>query len=135
MALQDFQADLVMTDYPFAAGEALADLLNLPRAAMTIIVPVSARTASALALTTLLGCAVDVMGRSHGGPQSASLAALCMSLPSGSVTHLLDMGCPMWPHSTPDITQAHAHEAHACHQMTPVRCCMQNSEQLGSIHQ
>ena len=43
--LQAFNADLVLTDYPFAAGEALADRLNLPRAAMTIIVPVSAHTA------------------------------------------------------------------------------------------
>ena len=42
--LQDFQADLVLSDYSFAAGEALADLLDLPRAAMTIIVPVSAHT-------------------------------------------------------------------------------------------
>ena len=55
MDLQDFRADLLLTDYPFAAGEALADFLNLPRAAMTIIVPVSARTASTLVLTKTPG--------------------------------------------------------------------------------
>ena len=41
--LQDFQANLVLTDYPFLAGEALADALDIPHGTLSIIVPVRHR--------------------------------------------------------------------------------------------
>ena len=45
-ALQDFQADMVIADQAFVGGQVLADVLDIPWAAMSIITPVSLTGAS-----------------------------------------------------------------------------------------